>query len=260
MQKTKKMAVLRHQRPEDSKVEAGAENTENTGFPCSVPRPPMSAPDDLLGGVPHAVVREVERMLADAQSAPERELIGRLRTDPRMRRVWRRLERCAVLDGVRNYCLLFRKALPEDHCSDHDLALARFVFSAYFLAHHGVEVRKVSELDAEVEPHRAAAHRLRDEAAKMRKRCFGPRMEFYASVLEYVAAYCDSWAENMLVSAQPLLVVRDHGRRRARGFCIELTAEAVRLFGKPMPSTIATVASVALGEPVAMQTVRKWCP
>jgi hypothetical protein len=95
----------------------------------------MSAPDDLPGWVPQAVARETERMLADAESAPERELIGRLRTDQRMRRVWHRLERCTVLDGVRNYWLRACKTVPDGH-SDRDLAIALFISNAYVIARY----------------------------------------------------------------------------------------------------------------------------
>jgi hypothetical protein len=77
--------------------------------------------------------------------------------------------------------------------------------------------------------------------------------------LESVAAFCGHCVDDMF-DARLLIAGRDYGRRQARGFCILLTAEAIKLFGEPMPNTIATMASVALGEPVEMWTVPKWCP
>jgi hypothetical protein len=59
--------------------------------------------------------------------------------------------------------------------------------------------------------------------------------------------------------ASPLVVDRDTGDAKARGFCILFTGYCRQLFGSPLWGITAIVASVALGREISARAVREWC-
>jgi hypothetical protein len=204
----------------------------------------MRAPDDLPGWVPAAVKQAVERVLRlEARSAGQKALVRRLVADERMHKVWHKLARHPVSPKYRDGGL--RLTMPDDTDTDgKPLALAMVFYSAYTLADVPLEVETVAERTARLRGDlRAIAGKPLVEALKLTV-ALG---RYSRNELRDIEDVDHRW-----------VVARNYGDRRERQYALALTRCITDLFGKPMPATVATVASVALQKNIEMRRVKDW--
>jgi hypothetical protein len=192
-----------------------------------------------------------------------------LASDPRMKAVWHKLKKQTVRFPRAQLIEVLDRAWDITNLndlSDSDLALRQIFMHAVLFAFWRVRVESVSELKEAAESFRRQAKRLRDTAAELLRlqRFINLARGDFANSIEVIAVECERRAatiETRVITdakREGLLAQRDHGFREEHAFCQLLTQEVVRLYGKKLSPTVATIASVALNREVDLRRVSKW--
>ena len=225
--------------------------------------------------LPPAVARQAEAMLS--LLLPDAGVVRRLATDGRMEAVWRELARrkanrlrVSIIRSLRRHGAHGIPADVTEGLSNQESALAIFFYgachpiaavttselatlrSAYL--HHAAQLRasaewlhKVTDWDKRPDPPWAG------RATRTLKRDIAG--------VEAAAAFCERVGAEILDNPafRHLIVARDHGNAVARGYVLGLARLTQTLFSAKLRGSLATVASVALGQKVTLDQVRYWC-
>ena len=154
----------------------------------------------------------------------------RLRTDPRMRRVWRTLERYRGPDGS---------------------VIFEFVQCAC-----GTEVTEftVKDLTNQIDYALGVA-----ESCRMLAFCRSRNDPTLSAAFTRVAEHFEKNARDAK-RRDPTLLMKSRGKNHdVRSYVRILGRETHRLFGATLYRTVATTASVSLERPITWQQVRNWC-
>jgi hypothetical protein len=220
---------------------------------------------DLPTWVPAGVKLAAERALrVEAPSERCQALVQRLATDKRMRKVWRRLERHPVALQVRD--IPFRLMTLESDIDGKELALFYTFITAYTLADVPLEVETVAERTARLRADLRAIARnkslpqMRKLVAALARSLRDETHDSPPAVLQLAReARVSALGEHQLKDVDHRWVVaRDQGDLRQRQYALALTDNIIWLYGEPMPSTVATVASVALDKNIELGRVKDW--
>ena len=195
---------------------------------------------------------------AAASVLKEIELLCRLASDNRMKKVWRELNR--KKRGQHNEFLnparqredipFEPKLMPFIHDSkNQDLACREFLCCAFSLAVQYSPLPKQDEINSRQKPFAQMAIRLRQDAQSLAS------LRFYefASDLEAMAIVCDKNTNQPV----PDTVVKDLAATKC---CVptffDCRMHCRKNFGKWLPGTVATTAGVAFSKEIAGRTVR----
>jgi hypothetical protein len=205
-----------------------------------------------------------------------KEVLKRLATDPRMKRVWTELYRKQrgsneFLNPVKR---IFQRGNPElielrpfrapgDLAILHDpehqnIAVRHFLEVAWFFATTSPPLMTKDKFNSLTKPHRAMASRLRKDAEDLRALCLGDR----AADLESAAMSCEKLADDLTDVGLQMkwlfpIVSRSRGDDVMRNYVLRVSAHCREAFGKSLSSTVATTASVALSKNVSGDQVRE---
>jgi hypothetical protein len=250
---------------------------------------PVIFPEWLPPSVAHAAEELLEANLEDRG----KEIIFRLATDKRMEAIWRELEKCDLAEA--------RDDDPLWEAPSHEAALIYFFVDAWQCASPSVRATKRSELTALRDAYLSHAAKLRESAKWLRAQGLplgsplvglmwrarmlgsyraskgvrrrprlgsehvGVRLRASSSApqVERAANMCTSVADAISASIadHPLVIDRDHGSSKERGYVQALAANTRGWLIEVPPNVLATVANVALAPstPVTTQQARNWC-
>jgi hypothetical protein len=174
-----------------------------------------------------------KRRMQGSEELCERRLViaQRFVTDPKMRRVWRTLERCGKAD---------------------DSAIFKFIQCACGTDIHS---RSVDDRAKTIEFASAVASACRD-LIKTRRVGDEPSLSL---AFELVAGFFEKEARREERTDPRFLVKNRIKDDQARAYVRMLADLTRRIFGATLYRTVATVATVALGRPIGWQQVRNWC-
>jgi hypothetical protein len=208
------------------------------------------APHDDLGPltiplwVPDAVGIAARALYADAIKRGDGqyvEVLKRLVTDPRMRKVWAEL-----LKRTRNSKSTFLHLAKQtwdfdDEADRQNTALSSLLYLAVNLVMSDPTVMTRAQVEAE------------------RHRCLDDQMAAHhrgdVSAARNHEAKATSWAA---AAATRLVVERDSGDAQGRCFAILFADQCRHLFGSPLYGMTAVVASVAIGRRFTQRRIRGW--
>jgi hypothetical protein len=199
--------------------------------------------------------QEDPQILIDECKAEIQETILRLANDPQMRTVWNWLGRTRkdVKVNVGAAWLLWRKAFhePEPGWTPNEITLAGFFFEAcrwaiFSLLFSSAARRWQEALRRSVQDLEQATTAQCSSSGEQKPR--------------------GKWLSPLTVSlptlGDPPAFLRDPVRTRARMYVIQLRATTKLLYGQPMHSSLATVASVMLDlkgrQQISRDDVRNW--
>jgi hypothetical protein len=226
-------------------------------------REPLLARTDFPPGTPASVISiamsfeaQVERKIEPT----ERSLIRRLAVDPRISGIWRELSRRRrvgpreyLYPAVREYLCGYDPAIrtaPRESLQDWALGL---VFSAAVVSFFVAPAITKAELEERVRPYRELAV----EAVKMRRQFakFVGKMTVELTELDNQIAWCREQARRL--RAGRVVIDRNRGDARIKGYLGNLSAEMLGLFGTAPRRALATIASVALDRQVTPAMARE---
>ena len=228
------------------------------------------------GWLPRAVAIVASKLLESDN--PDRELIGRLTIDQRMKKVWPQIDK--LKGECRPISLTLagnpRKKLGSvKHPQRQEENLVNIFAWAYVLARAPIRITTTSELDAILASCKNISKQLRKFAVTLRAlpgRLPGSDRvevegiehrlaESHAKKLEDTASFCDNNAATIKelkgsAGFNPQVVGRPGHRRhrRTRAYVRQLAAQ----ISEPLYGTIATIASVALDCSVSKEQVIDW--
>jgi hypothetical protein len=213
--------------------------------------------------VPAAVAAEACRILAKARSDDGKELIRRLLTDQRMKRVWRELanpKRCPASSAARYH---WPDGMAPKNLSNQEVAVALFFFHSHANA--------VNILPVKITKWRSG-HKLRLRYVKELRQardCLwlnwfeDPGAEKHDAAISAAAKFYESSEMQLFTNPPVYLVDRFQGDPKLRTYALKMTADARRLFGRSLYGTIATVTNVALVKKNQAEVLRfnveNWC-
>jgi hypothetical protein len=188
------------------------------------------------------------------------EVLRRLATDQRMERVWTELYRKkrgsneflnpVQWEGLR---LFDGKQLSTLHDPQHQhTAVAEFFYHAWFFAVVGLPLTQ-DEINSRIKPYTIMASKLRRNAEGLR--ALG--LNELAADVESVATSCENRLQAPSNNILYPIVKRSRGDAVMRQYVLKMSALCRRGFGKALPGTIATTASVALSKNISGAQVRE---
>jgi hypothetical protein len=206
---------------------------------ASIPRWPQA---DMPSWVPAGARKYLlwrERILRIKQSSdsePPQELVivQRLASAPKMRYVWKELQRRGASDD----------------------ALWMFASSACHEALNPGIVVTTKERDKGAEQFANVATICRNMIDQDNRVRNHPKL---AAAFALVADHFELWAQETKLLKSPHLVKHRTKDNEARNYVLALGKTTHDLFGNTLYSTVATVASIALGRKVDPARVRYWC-
>jgi hypothetical protein len=233
--------------------------------------------DHILSDPPTADAVDTLR-LGNKPTAEAEDTLRRLVTDDRMRSVWRELRRHATATCPLNQ----RRADPGEAAWPAEEVLGSFFASVWFSTVYRWQAIPKSDVNEALDHWRRTRDQLA-QAALFLERAATPaegglymdtfllhqadlikNTTAHAGNAKAAANFCHLVAA--LISrhaAQSVLVVdRDFGTSRERGYVTALTHYTRQAFGKALCGTVATIANVALNPtiPITKKQVENWCP
>ena len=201
----------------------------------------MNAEPDLRSWISQAVAA-----LGPAQA----ELLGRLTSEPRMKRVWREFGRRRRSDGAPLYPVEAPKLLLMEVLKlTKERAYVIPRRDATMARDHYLAVAEVLKRDAQRFTDFPQTH-SRSEAEQIawsaKVNCLAEAARFY----DDLAASC---AED-----SPVVVARDTGDAEARFFALALSTFCREQLGTPLHAQVATIATVVFGREITRDAVREW--
>jgi hypothetical protein len=209
-------------------------------------------PSDFPDWVPASVV-ETAMIIGPAANPEAQKVIRRLATDPRMKEVWRLLQKRRRSDRAYEY-----PARRPDFAPLRDYAQNR-AMASLFMAAAGLpfSVRPAitrAQLEEIRWPLLELAARWREDLDRLRSvGGFGQNVE--RPIIDAITEL-QHRAELIAQPYRQAVVERDTGDARQRSYLVALTAETEKLFGSPLYGTVATIATVALAQKVSAKVVR----
>jgi hypothetical protein len=185
------------------------------------------------------------------------EVLRRLATDQRMERVWTELYRKKrrsneFLNPVQRERLSDGKQLSTLHGPQHQhTAVAEFFYHAWFFAVVKLPLTQ-DKINSRIKPYTVMASRLRKNAEGLR----ALRLNELAGDVESAATSCENHLQAPSNDILYPIIKRSRGDRVMRSYVLKMSALCRRGFGKVLPGTIATTASVALLKNVSGDQVR----
>jgi hypothetical protein len=226
------------------------ERTVRLEFSGWTPRPVIAVARQMW-----KIEEQEPQILTDECKAEIQETILRLANDPRMRTVWNWLARIRrdVKVNVEAAWLLWWKAFhePEPGWTPNEIALAGFFFEAcrgaiFSLLFSPAALRWREALRRSVQDLEQATTAQYSASGEQKPR--GKKLSPLTVSLPTLG--------------DPQAFLRDPVRTRARMYVIQLRATTKSLYGQPMHSTLATVASVMLDlkgrQQISRDDVRNW--
>src|SRR5262245_14766388 len=220
--------------------------------------------------LPRAVADEARRIL---ESTEEPELVIRLATDKRMKRVWAELSKLKFGRPQLDESVLSMRDPLEDHLTDQEAALTMIFWYAYAFARVPIAIVTISELDTLLASWETMANQLRNAASNLRLlpgKLSGSEhleteywehqdAEYYARNIEEAASFYDSAVAKIIQlkafeGLDPRVVDRPGRYRTERSYVRQLAAQ----ISKPLLGTLATITSVALDRPITKEQVIEW--
>jgi hypothetical protein len=190
----------------------------------------------IPGWVPDHIAAKARKLrLAHADSAIAVDLIERLTTDARMRRVWGELaKRSRSTKGPRHKVVakFVSRGIDEQSAA---AGLLEFAFN------HGRLTLMLPSADNPARPYKARAQKYRDEAEQL---AHDPGGQGIRQLLLLLARYCDS--------------ITASAHNPSEAIAVEIASWLETVFGSPMYKTTATITSVITGQAVTERKVRTW--
>jgi hypothetical protein len=208
------------------------------------------------------------------------ESITRLVLDRRMYGVWRELYKRNSGGGffypakpaAYNDWIECFKAVPDKRLSRQDLAVGMLVYWSCVFTDDVIFRRMTltqEENSAFIRDIQEQAARLRDEAKQFRARFlitdvypegrWIPGAERHAIDVARAADFVEEYACKHSANRRLLVPDRDRGERKSRAFVMRLSEYSQRYFGQKLVGTLATTASVLIGERISRQRALDWC-
>ncbi len=185
------------------------------------------------------------------------EVLNRLASDQRMKRVWHELYRRSrgsneFLNPVRREGLLKDKITRLHDPKSQDMAVRAFFNFAVWLAAGRLDLITQDGVNSKNRPFSMMASRLRKDAGGLR--ALG--LDELATDAEAVASDCEKSAYIPKPNIILPIVKRSRGDDVTRGFVLRMSGICREGFGNGLPGTVATTASVALSKPISAHQVR----
>ena len=186
------------------------------------------------------------------------ELLRRLASDQRMKRVWRELYRKRrganeFLNPAMRAGIMFEARFPTLHDpKNQDLAAREFFNHAFWLAVLRSGLPTQYEINSRFKPFTMMAARLRQDAQGLES--LG--LTEFASDLEAMAIVCEKNSNNFNPGILNPIVKRSRGDQVLRGYILRLSVICRSLFKKGLPGTVATTAGVVFSKKITGHQVR----
>jgi hypothetical protein len=219
--------------------------------------------------LPPIVATMAQRCVSRASNHDDRKLALRLATDDRMRSVWRELSRCEPPEGQKALGRFFEHARAHTHGSYKTVSVSELTDWGAACKRQAEALRASARFVYETEQYMQSRiidllrpHLLPDQLSQasfevQSRMLQGARVEDAAEYLDSLAAA----TPELCAAGHPLVIDRDQGNRRTRGYVRALAGQTRSMFGSPLYGTLATTANVALSPsiPVTAKQVRNWC-
>jgi hypothetical protein len=199
----------------------------------------MLAPDaaelQIPEWVPDYIAAKALELRQATGSAIAAELIERLTTDPRMRRVWAELAKQDRKAKGPRYKVTARFASRGVDQRAAAIGLLEFAFSL------GRLTLMLPSADKPARPYKALAQKYRDDAERLGD---DPGAQGVAAGLLILARHCDS--------------IRASVHNPSEAIASEIAHWLETVYGSPMYKTTAVVTSVITGQEISERKVRTW--
>lgn len=185
------------------------------------------------------------------------EILSRLASDQRMSHVWRELYRkkrgsSEFLNPVKRQGLLKEELTTLHDPRNQDMAVRAFLNFAFTLAPGGLGLITQDAINSKAKPYTIVASRLRKDAEGLR--ALG--LTELAGGVEAIAIDCEKSVYIPKPNILLPIVKRSRGDDVMRAFVLQMSAICHQGFGKGLPGTVATTASVALSKKISGHQVR----